>query len=347
MLPAALALLLACAAAGCGGDGAGPSPVQFGFNEDVTPASIRLQAQVGMPVVRFKVPWDEVEPQRGRWDFARFDALYDRMRAAGLRPLLLAVGAPCWARAPGGPCGVPGPAFDADWSGYVGRLATRYPDAIGVEVWNEENGVQFFPPHPDPARYAELLGAAYRAAKSVDADLPVVSGGLLPAPATTRYATADARFLQDMYAAGAAGSMDAIGAHPYPLAAAAGGGSRYDLGAMERYLQRLRAVRDAAGQSSTPIWITEVGVSTESVRGFPPGVSGAEQASSLLALLDRAEQDPDVRVVLIHRLVGPNPTPAAGPLGRLELGFGVFEPHGVPKPAACALSERFGGSLSC
>src|SRR3954451_21442029 len=109
---AAIALLLACAAAGCGDDGAGRPAVQVGFNEDVTPTSIRLQAELGMPVVRFKVPWDAVEAQRGRWDFARYDALYDQMRAAGLRPLLLAVGAPCWAKTPGGPCGVPGPAFD-------------------------------------------------------------------------------------------------------------------------------------------------------------------------------------------------------------------------------------------
>lgn len=344
MLLAALALLLA---AGCGGGGAGPPPVQFGFNEDVTPTSIRLQAELGMPVVRFKVPWDAVEPQRGRWDFARFDALSEQMRTAGLRPLLLAVGAPCWAREAGAPCGVPGGAFDADWAEYVRRLVARYPDAIGIEVWNEENAVQFFPPRPDPARYTELLSAADRAVKGVDPDLPVVSGGLLPAPASNRYVTADGQFLRAMYAAGAAGSMDAIGAHPYPLTAAPGGGSRYDLGAMEGYLQRLRAVRDAAGQSSTPIWITELGVSTESARGFPPGVGGAQQASSLLGLLDRAEQDPDVRVVLVHRLVGPNPTPAAGPLGRLESGFGVFEPDGTPKPAACALGERFGGSLSC
>src|SRR4051812_4831104 len=118
-LLAAIALLAASVVAGCGGDGPGRPVVQFGFNQDVTPASLRLQSELGMPVVRFKVAWDEVEPQPGHWDFAHFDALYDRMRAAGLRPLLLAVGAPCWAREAGGPCGVPGGAFDADWAEYV------------------------------------------------------------------------------------------------------------------------------------------------------------------------------------------------------------------------------------
>jgi hypothetical protein len=346
-MPLAIALVLVLGAtAGCGG-GSGQPPIQFGFNEDAVPGSFELQAELGMRVIRFKVPWSSVEPRPGRWDFAHYDALYDQLRAAGLRPLLLAAGAPCWARAGAAPCGIPAPAFDADWAEYLRHLAARYPDAIGIEIWNEENAVQFFPPRPNPARYTELLSAAYRAVKSVDPEMPVVSGGLLPARTTGRYAVGDAQFLRGMYAAGADGSMDAIGAHPYPLAAAPGGGTRYDLRAMEQNLQRLRTVRDAVGQSSTPIWITEVGVSTASAGGFPPGVTGTQQANALLAMLREAGQDPDVRVILIHRLIGPSPAPEAGPHGLLESGFGVFQPDGTPKPAACALSVEFGGSLSC
>jgi hypothetical protein len=177
--------------------------------------------------------------------------------------------------------------------------------------------------------------------------MPVISGGLLPSPTTTRYAMADVQFLRAMYAAGAAGSMDAIGAHPYPIAAGPGGQSRYDVGAVEADLQRLRAVRDDAGHSSTPIWITETGASTSSAGGFPPGLSQAQQAKDLSETLHDAEADGDVRVVLIHRLGGMHATPAVGPLGRLQAGFGVFDAAGRPKRAACTLSDHFGGSLSC
>ncbi len=341
----AVGLLLGSSPAGCGG-GSDQPDTQFGFNEDIVPGSFELQADVGMPVIRFKVPWSSVEARPGHWRFSSFDSHYTRMRADGLHPLILAVGAPCWTGSPGDACsGVPSPAFDPAWSEYVRRLAARYPDAVGIEVWNEPNAVRMFPPRPDPARYVELLNAAYRAVKSVEPQMPVISGGLLPNPTTHRYAIGDAQFLRAMYAADA--SMDGIGAHPYPLAAVPGGRSRYDLGAMEQDLQRLRAVRDAAGRSSTPIWITEMGVSTQSGTVFPPGVTGARQAADLLAMVRAADGDPDVRLALVHRLVDARWAPGAGPLARLESGFGVFRADGTPKPAACALSHEFGGSLSC
>ena len=340
-----MALLLAASVSGCGAGSDAPD-AEFGFNEDVVPGSLELQAELGMPVRRLKVPWSAVEEQRGRWRFARFDALYAEMRADELEPLILAVGAPCWTGSAGEPCtGVPSPAFDREWSEYVRRLAVHYPDAVGIEIWNEQNAARMFPPHPDPARYTELLNAAYRAVKSADPEMPVVSGGLLPNPTTHRYAVGDAEFLRGMYAAGA--TMDGIGAHPYPLTAVPGGGSRYDLSAMEEGLERLRAVRDAAGESSTPIWITEMGLSTRPGVGFPPGLTESEQAVALLEMVRAAKEDPDVSLALVHRLVDARWTPGAGPLARVESGFGVFRADGAPKPAACALSDEFGGALSC
>ena len=299
-----------------------------------------------MPVIRFKVPWSSVEARPGHWRFASFDSHYTRMRADGLQPLILAVGAPCWTRSPGDACsGVPSPAFDPAWSEYVRRLAAQYPDAVGIEVWNEPNAARMFPPRPDPARYVELLNAAYRAVKSVEPQMPVISGGLLPNPTTHRYAVGDAEFLRAMYAAGA--TMDGIGAHPYPLAAVPGGGSRYDLGAMEQGLERLRAVRDAAGnrrrRSGSPRWASRPGPASV----FPPGVTEPRQADALLAMVRAAKEDPDVWLALVHRLVDARWAPGAGPLARVESGFGVFRADGTPKPAACALSHEFGGSLSC
>jgi hypothetical protein len=356
---AALAVAVSAAVlGGCGGPESGgtappaaspnPAGTSFGFNQSPEARSFRLQAETGTHLRRFKVPWNQVEPAPGRWNWLPFDHSYRAMAAAGLRPLVLAIGAPCWTR-PGRACspGPPDPRFDGAWREYVRRLTERYPQAVGVEVWNEPNIAPMWPPYPDPRRYAGLLESAYDAVKGVDADLPVISGGLFATDRTGRYGMADARFLAAMYAAGAGDSINAIGAHPYPMSGGdAGAPRRYDLGAMEQALDRLRAVRDDAGYSETPIWITEAGVSTASASGFPPGASPPRQARLLAALVAAAERDPGIQVMLIHNLIDGS-APATTPLAAIESGFGVFDSSGRPKLAACALSKIFGGSLSC
>jgi hypothetical protein len=347
----ALVVALAISASACsgGGDhGADPQRTLYGFNEDPVPGSYALQAELAMPVRRFKVTWSTVEPSPGRWSFSQPDAEYRAIRAHGLRPLILAVGAPCWATASATPCyGVPDRSHDRAWAAYIRRIVERYGGgAVGLEVWNEPNAVRMFPPHPDPARYAALLEGAYRAAKAADPRLPVISGGLLPSAVTTPSVVADGRFLAGIYAAGAKGSLDGIGAHPYPIVAGPGGRARYDLAAFEADLQRLRSVSDAADDSASPIWITEMGVSTASGGGFAPAATEAEQARYLLAMVRAARNDGDVRVALIHRLVDISPA-IRGPLARLQSGFGVFNSNRTPKLAACDLSHEFGGSLSC
>lgn len=338
--------------AGCGSSGTIEpihSKAEFGFNDDPSPGTFALQAKLDMPVRRLVVPWNAVEPSRGRWDWSRYDAYYEDVLRHGLKPLIVAIGGPCWAAAS---CvngvGVPDPSSDPDWSGYVTRLAERYPDAIGIEIWNEPNSVRQFPPHPDAVRYTSLLAAAYRAVKQVDPRMPVVSGGLLPATTTGFSGTADSSFLAAIYRAGAGKYMDAIGAHPYPTSILPGGTSgTYDPGATESDLERVRAVRDAAGHPDTPIWVTEIGVSTGDGLSFTAGTDESEQADDLVALLRTLGGEPDVHVVLVHRLVDPPIAASAGPAAQLQSGFGVFHADHSPKRAACALSQAFGGRLRC
>jgi hypothetical protein len=355
---ALVATIAAALLGGCGDSesgGAAPPAVSpnaggtaFGFNQSPDARSIRLQAQTGTHLRRFKVPWNEVEPAPGRWSWRPFDLSYRAMVSAGLRPLLLAIGAPCWTR-PERACapGPPDPGFDGGWREYVRRLVERYPRAVGVEVWNEPNITPMWPPYPDPRRYTALLEAAYEAVKSVDSRLPVISAGLFATESNGPYGIADARFLAAMYAAGAGDSINAIGAHPYPMTGGdAGAPRRYDLRAMEQALDRLRAVRDATGHSRTPIWITEAGVSAASAAGFPPGASEARQAQLLTAMAVAAQRTPDVQVMLIHNLID-GAVSGTTPLAAIESGFGVFDSAGRPKLAACALSRIFRGALSC
>jgi hypothetical protein len=363
----AIVVLASYLVVGCGGDGnrdgessgrpADGGSKLFGFNDDPDPRYFPVQESLDMPVRRLSVPWGAVEPAPDAWDWTQSDAQYKAILDAHLRPLVVVGSAPCWAHAetPCSPVAPPGPAFDAQWADYVRRLTARYGKAIGIEIWNEPNIAASFDP-VDPARYTALLKEAYGAVKQVDQRMKVISGSLFASDTSGPAGMADDQFLAAMYAAGADGSMDAIGAHPYPIVSASSGAPTYDPAGMEGALDRLRDVRDSAHHPGTPIWVTETGVSTQTVSGSPPGATEAQQADYLMAIVHAVEDDPDVPVALIHRLVdlppvssGPYPysPPIPGQGGTVESGFGVFRADGTPKPAACELSHEFHGSLNC
>lgn len=345
----AIVAALTLALVGCGGHGSPPAATHgqlFGFNDTPDAQSLALQASLGMTIRRYPVPWNRVESLPGRWSWTYFDRAYAATLAHGLRPLLEAVGSPCWSQGLSvcNAVGPPAARFLPRWAEYLRRLVTRYPRAIGIEIWNEPNATPWFWPHPDPREYTTLLKAAYAAIKGVDPQMQVVSGGLLPAEQSGPRVVADWQFLAAMYRDGAKGSFDAIGAHPYPVAIGPGRSLQYSVAAMQRDLAKLEAVRAAAGDQTSPIWITETGVSTGPEAGFPPAATSAQQASLLAAVLDAVRGERDIPVVIIHRLMDTTIDSSPVPV---QSGFGVFRANGTPKPAACALSHEFHGSLSC
>jgi hypothetical protein len=339
---------------------------QFGFNVFSSPWTVAQQRSLGATVRRIDVPWKDVEPAPGQWDWHLIDQQYSEVLAAGLRPEMFTDSAPCWAR-PSMACndglytGPPDPTYDPYWSDYVRQLTARYPAAIGIEIWNEPNLITQWWPRVDPVRYTQLLKEAFAAVKSVDPNMPVVSGGLLSSPASASWIEGDVPFLTAMFAAGAQKSMDAIGVHPYPVVYGSGGAVGWDPAQMVRWLRRIRAVRDAAGATSEPIWVTEVGESTTTQPGQPPAVTDAQQAADLVQMVRAAESARDVPVLIIHTLDRAPPNLAddllinlLGPVlnyngygEEVNAGFGVFNPDGSPAPAACALSREFQGSLGC
>jgi hypothetical protein len=353
------------------GAGSGPpasSPL-FGFNSFSNAQTVSEQQLVGAPILRMVVPWSSVEPLPGLWSWQAADQEYKTAVDGGLRPLIVAFASPCWTRLLT-PCndlldtGPPDPTFDSAWIDYVRQLTGRFPAAIGIEIWNEPNLDQLFWPKADPVRYTQLLKEAYAAVKSVAPTMPVISGGLAQSPADGAGpgGEGDRTFLSAMYAAGARTSMDAIGAHPYPAVWDVGTHPvRWDPASMEPLLNRLRGVRDANGATSQPIWITEMGESTSTAPGFPAAVSPAQQAADLVALVRDVRADHDVPVAVIHTLIDASVDPLqqlvaniSGPLtgidvffNGVESGFGVYAANGSPKPAACALSREFHGSLTC
>ena len=252
----------------------------FGFNDgsfwkETTPAqSAALHADAGATSTRVTLDWSYIEGTPGNYGWKTYDAIYHAQLARGIRPLFTISGAPAWAWEPGRQCAAgdvcrfpPARAHDGAWATFAERVAARYPQLAGIEVWNEPNFGGFWRGGIDPARYTELLELAYDAIKRVRPGMTVVAGGMagiLQEPGNS-YAMSTRQFLQAMYENGARGHMDAIALHPYPE----------DVDFWRTY-KLISAVKDtaAAHGDDLPLWLTEVGITTTDGR-FNEAAQGA------------------------------------------------------------------------
>src|SRR3954447_5550935 len=157
-----------------------------GWNDywDQSPKAAQLAAGLGANAARPFACWCSIEGTRGRYDWSYLDRANAVLTANHMKPLIVVIGSPSWAHgsvncAADSRCLVPPDASrDGDWQNFVKAVAQRYPNALGIEVWNEPNLSMFWAPHPNPIRYTTLLKEAYSAVKSAVPSMPVVAGGL-------------------------------------------------------------------------------------------------------------------------------------------------------------------------
>lgn len=332
-----LGIVLALLVAGCGAPAppADLPPPHFGYNEDwiAKPGLLDDAAASGADTERYNVAWSDVEPEPGEWEWSNYDDLYNEALDADQQPLLVLGNAPCWAYGePAGcsstPAHPPDAAHAREWAEYAARVAERYPEARGIEVWNEPNLDRFWQGEPlDPGHYASLLTTAYDAIKRVDPRMPVISAGLLPAGEDGPGKLAFAEYLHRVLAISGPGHLDAVGIHPYPFFA------EQPAVRVETVVSEVREVLAAAGIADKPIWVTEVGVSTTGPNPYSPD----EQALALSDIYDFLAGARGIPVVLIHRFTDIEGDPAIR-----EAGYGVTTVDGDPKPAYCALAQRRG-----
>ena len=316
---------------------ADPEPY-FGYNEDWATHFDRLDlaALGGADVSRAVISWRAIEPRRGELFWEPYDRLYARMLETGTRPLWVLADAPCWAWATrtrrcrerdevGRP---PRRSHDDEWAQFAAAVVQRYPEAVAIETWNEPNLDNFWRPRPDPARAAAVTAAANLGVKSVDPEMPVVLGGLSPLYETIpeKGEIAYDEFIREAYAAAAPGSWDAVAMHPFPRFKS---GDAYLADVLE-HLDAVRAALVDSKAAGTPIWVTEIGLST----GGPFPHSRRAQARGLKRIYKALAEMPDVPAVIVHRLVDLSPTVTTA-----EAGWGVIGYDGRLKPAYCALAR--------
>ena len=293
---------------------------------------------VGSGWIRFDINWSLI--QRGgpsSYEWEPFDRVVRAATARGLKVLVGVLYTPEWAR-PGTSDSTYAPFDLAAYANFCREAATHYAP-MGVhhwEIWNEPN-IGFWKPEPDPARYAAMLKLAYPAIKQADPDSFVITGGLSPfggygdvRPGHMNPLT----FLERMYQAGAAGSFDALGWHPYEFA----GFGFHPMSAWSQLSATTPSVRSlmlAHGDGQKQVWGTEYGVPT----GGSGAVSETAQADMVTGAYERwrSWEWTGPLFWFSYRNAGWNP-------GEREHNFGLVRADFSHKPAYVAYRRVAGGA---
>ncbi|MDQ1522040.1 MAG: hypothetical protein QOI55_3113 [Actinomycetota bacterium] len=257
------------------------------------------------------------------YDWTSADRVVQAATSRGMEVLALAAYSPEWARPPG--TSDHHPPLDPDaYAKFLYQAAKRYAP-LGVhawEIWNEPNVDTFWQPRPDPASYAAMLQRAYVALKSADPKAVVITGGLAPGLDTSDGKTLSAHtFLSRVYDAGAGGSFDAVGLHPYSFPA-----MPLDAKDWNTFYNAptLYQVMVDHGDAKKRIWGTEYGASTSG----PGSVSDAFQSDVVRdgyrVWLSWPFTGP--LLIYVYRDYANNPSDR-------EANFGLVQHDGTPKPA--------------
>ena len=193
-----------------------------------------LEAQ-GIRWLRFALPWDEIEPGRGQYDWTAWDAVFAEFaRHPALTPVVVLNGAPAWARAEadaGNPLAPPHER--ADFGAFAAAVAQRYRDQVRYyQVWHEPN----IAPHwgardVDPAGYLGMLREAAVQIRAADTDAQIVLAALAPTTESGGANLSDIAFLDALYGLGARAWFDIAAAQPYGFSEPPDAGATHDAGA--------------------------------------------------------------------------------------------------------------------
>jgi len=306
----------------------------------------------GVGWVREEFPWGVVEPQPGKYAWARTDSMMAAASQAGVNVLgILGYSAP-WASSD--PSGAGNskypPRLAADYARYAAAVVSRYgPDGhfwssrpdlrarplTAVQIWNEPWGHWFWKPDPSPAAYAKLARTAAAAIRAVKpATTILVAGDVLQ----VRTDGAIVDWLRNLRAAdpGLNTLVDAYSVHPYPYPRTH---SPYVDRADPRWDYR-RVTLTRQIDPSLPIWITEVGWSTASTSD---SVTEAAQAAYVRDAVVRAigEWGSYAQRVFLYSFDRDSAN-----LADREGHYGLLRQDGSAKPSWTALKTLLGGSAA-
>jgi hypothetical protein len=185
------------------------------WNHDTAERDLELVKDMGFGWIKQGFGWRDIEDiEKGHYNWYFSDWIVSHAEEAGLKILARIDRQPFWSQRPGEGLYQNGPPANLnDLRDFCYALADRYHGRIqAYQVWNEPNlGREWGNKPPNAAQYVELLRACYLGIKMADPEAIVISAGLAPTGVDSPTSIPDDRFLQEMYAAGAAAYFDVLG----------------------------------------------------------------------------------------------------------------------------------------
>jgi hypothetical protein len=306
--------------------------------------------------------WRLIEGQcKSCFDWTEADRVVKASKAANVKIIARIDFQPTWARRDGANNGPPD--NYQDYADFVSAFVSRYRpgSSIGtvnaIEIWNEVNidrewGGQTI--NQQQARdYVQLLTLAYRAAKTANPTVTVITAGLSPTGVNDGHAADDVVYLQWLFDAGLKGGVnyDVLGAHGNTQAPEVDAplNSLANFGHPSFYFRRIEQLRDVQvknGDSNRQIWLLEFGWTADKVHPNYAwfAVSEDKKAENIVTAFQYARKNwtPWIGVMTLWTLADPNWTPE-----REEYWWAISNPDGTPRVALSAVkAARAAGILS-
>ena len=295
-------------------------------------AALTRIAEGGFVWVRQPFYWSQIEPQPGRYDWTIPDRIMAALaRHPGLRLVAALDDVPST------------PPADPDrFAGFARAFAARYGAQVdNYQVWDEPNLAAHWGGGPvNPPAYADLLARTAGAIRSADPNARILLAGLAPTVETGPQNLSDARYLEQLYQAGAAPYFDIVVGKPYGFYTSPDDRRADELVLNFSRLLLLREVMVKHGDAGKAIWASHWGWNA-----LPPDWTGAPslwgqtdeatQAAHTVAALGRAQSEwPWCGALILDHF-----QPIAAPSTMLRAspddprwGFALVGPDSTPRP---------------
>jgi len=215
---------------------------KYGSEADLRKAvSLMKEARVGW--VRMDFLWGDIEPKKGKFDFAKYDRIVTLLEKKGISILGILHYSADWASA----CGkwnCP-PRKQDDFIRYASMVMRRYKGRVcHWELWNEPDSPTYWQPQDKLVSYCLMLKEFYREAKKINPNCKVLNGGLAEGATSIDY----------LYDNGAGEYFDIMNVHFFqnPLYPGA-------VKAVANYPGLVHEIMLRHGDGDKRIWITEIG----------------------------------------------------------------------------------------
>lgn len=206
--------------------------------------SIALMKNAGVGWVRLDFLWEDIEPQEGKFDFAKYDLIVKLLRDKGIHILGILHYSTSWASS----CGewnCP-PKDNKIFVNYSSKVIGRYKNQVKYwELWNEPDSATYWKEQDGLKSYCILLKDVYIAAKKIDPECKILNGGIANGLGSINH----------LYDQGAKDYFDILNLHFFesPLH------GKNALKAVASYPELAYKIMVRNGDGNKKIWITEIG----------------------------------------------------------------------------------------